>query len=94
MMSKEEFKRRFQEMLEQNPKTVRILRSSSDIDSLDDNKLMAGDYDYRTFANYDESMLVFISKALADGKEVAIQAAGAQNLMVHAATGLFRKRFY
>jgi hypothetical protein len=39
-------------------------------------------------------MLVFISKALADGKEVAIQAAGAQNLMVHAATGLFRKRFY
>lgn len=92
MMSKEEFKRRFQELLERNPNTVRILRSSSDIDSLDDNRLMAGDY--RTFANYDESMLVFISKALADGKEVAIHAAGAQNLMVHAATGLFRKRFY
>jgi len=94
MMSKEEFKRRFQELLERNPKTVRLLRSSSDIDSLDDNYLMAFDYDYRVFANYDESMLVFISKALADGKEVAIHAAGAQNLMVHAATGLFRKRFY
>ena len=40
-------------------------------------------------ANYDEDILTYISEALAAGKQVAVQPAGAQNLMVFAAFGLF-----
>jgi hypothetical protein len=53
------------------------------------NKVMAACT--RIFENYDEAMLVFISKCLSEGKEVAINAAGPQNLMITAAHGLFRK---
>jgi len=88
-MDRAVFKRRFQELVEGNPKTVRVLRSGEEVNSLNMQKVMA--VGTRTFANYDEAMLAFIEECLSQGKEVAINAAGPQNLMVTSAHGLFRK---
>ena len=90
-MDKETAKRRFQELVAANPQTILIIRSPDEIDNLDADKLV-GAGGPNIFENYDEAMLAFISKCLAEGKQVAIQAAGAQKLMVHAARGLFRNR--
>ena len=90
-MDKETAVRRLLELVAANPQTIRIIRSPDEIDSLDMNKIM-GAGGPKIFDNYDEAIIVFISKSLAEGKEVAIQAAGAQKLMVHAARGLFRNR--
>jgi len=83
------FKFRFHALVEGNPKTVRLMRSGEEVNSLDMKKVMAAET--RTFENYDEAILVFITECLSEGKEVAINAAGPQNLMITAAHGLFRK---
>lgn len=88
-MDKEAVKRRFHELVESNPRTVRVLKSEEEVNSVDMAKVMAAGP--RTFANYDPAMLAFIEESLAQGKEVAINAAGPQNLMITAAHGLFRK---
>src|SRR5437016_2947278 len=88
-MDKAAFKRRFQELVESNPRTVRLMRSAEEVNSLDMKKVMAAAP--RTFENYDEAMLLFIEKCLSEGKEVAINAAGPQNLIITAALDLFRK---
>ena len=86
------FKFRFQKLLADNPKTVRLMRSAEEVNSLDMKKVMAaGPSAVRTFENYDEALFVFISKCLSEGKDVAINAAGPQNLMITAAHDLFRK---
>ena len=87
-MDKETVQRRFHELVESNPKTVRIIRSSDEIDDLDMDKIMASGMP-NVFENFDEAMLAFISKCLAEGKDVAIQAAGNNKVIVHAARGLF-----
>ena len=90
-MDKEAAKRRLHELVAGNPQRVRIIRSEREIDDLDMDKVVAGGA-LNTFANFDEAMFVFISKCLAEGKEVAIQAAGPTTLIVHAAHGLWRVR--
>jgi len=90
-MDKEAAKRRLHELVAENPQRVRIIRSEREIDDLDMDKVVA-EGALNTFANYDEAMFVFIAKCLAEGKEVAIQAAGPTTLIVHAAHRLWRTR--
>jgi hypothetical protein len=69
------------------------MRSTEEMNALDMKKVMAaGPSAVRTFENYDEALFVFISNCLSAGKDVAINAAGPQNLMITAAHNLFRKR--
>jgi len=85
------FKSRFQRLLADNPKTVRLMRSAEEVNSLDMERVMAsGASAVCTFENYDEALFAFISKCLSEGKQVAITAAGPRKLMVTAAHGLFR----
>jgi len=90
-MDKEAAKRRLHELVSGNPDRVRIIRSEHEIESLNLDKVVAGGA-LNIFDNYDEAMFTFISKCLAEGKEVAIQAAGPTKLIVHAAHGLWRVR--
>jgi hypothetical protein len=90
-MDKEAAKRRLHELVSGNPDRVRIMRSEREIEALNMDKVVAGGA-LNIFDNYDEAMFAFISKCLAEGKEVAIQAAGPTKLIVHAAHGLWRVR--
>jgi len=88
VMTKEEFRRSFDALVQNNTKTLRIMRGAADVHSLDMDKVMEGGQ--KSFANYDPTMLSHISTALRAGKQVAISAAGRDNLLVFAAVGLFR----
>jgi len=90
-MDKEAAKLRLHELVSGNPDRVRIIRSEREIEALNIDKVVAGGA-LNIFDNYDEAMFEFISKCLAEGKEVAIQAAGPTKLIVHAAHGLWRVR--
>lgn len=90
-MDKEAAKRRLHELVAGNPQRVRVIQSEREIHDLNMDKVVAGGA-LNIFDNYDEAMFAFISKCLAEGKEVAIQAAGPTKLMVHAAHGLWRVR--
>lgn len=87
-MNSAEFNNRFRELVEGNPTRVHIIRGASDIDSLDITKAMAAGP--HAYDNYDENMLAYISACLSEEKEIAIQAAGPDKVIVHAARGLFR----
>jgi hypothetical protein len=90
-MDKEAAKRRLQELVAGNPHRVRIIRSEHEIDALNMDKVVA-EGALNIFDNYDEAMFSFIFKCLAEGKDVAIQAAGPTKVIVHAAHGLWRVR--
>jgi hypothetical protein len=90
-MDKEAAKRRLHELVSGNADRVRIIRSEREIEALNMTEVVAGGT-LNIFDNYDEAMFDFISKCLAEGKEVAIQAAGPRKLIVHAAHGLWRVR--
>ena len=90
-MDKDAAKRRLHELISGNPDRVRIIRSEHEIEALNMDKVVAGGA-LNIFDNYDEAMFAFITKCLAEGKEVAIQAAGPTKLIVHAAHGLWRVR--
>jgi hypothetical protein len=89
MMDKPTFTVKFQELLWRNPTTLRVVRSAEEVNSLNMQTVMSAGT--RTFANYDETMLAYIEECLSLGKEVAINAAGPQKVMVIAGKGLFRK---
>ncbi len=86
------FKFRFQKLLADNPDTIRLLRGKEEANVVNMNTVMeAGPSAVCTFNNYDEALFTHISRCLSEGKQIAINAVGPQNLMVTAAHGLFRK---
>ena len=89
MLSKEEFRLKFDGLIQANQKTLRVMRGASDVRSLNMDKVMEGGQ--QMFRNYDTGLLTHISACLEAGKEIAISAAGPDNLIVFAAVWLFRK---
>jgi hypothetical protein len=73
-------------------KKVHIIRHEHEIEALNLDKLMATGNALNIFDNYDEAMFAFISKCLAEGKEIAIQAVGPTKVNVYAAHELWRVR--
>lgn len=88
MLTKEEFRVKFDSLIEANQKTLRVMRGASDVHSLNMDKVMEGGQ--RVFPNYDPGLLSHIADSLRAGKQVAISAAGPDKVMVLAALGLFR----
>ena len=76
-MGTQENIKKLKELGQEYPKTLKIMLSEKDIDSID---IMSGDH--RSFDNSDSYMMDFISQQLAAGKEVAIQAAGSDKLLI------------
>lgn len=88
-MDKDAARSRLQEILLENPNTVQLIRSAEDF------RRLIGRFDplaSQIFDNFEEAMFQFISNALREGKEVAIQAAGPHRVIVHTARNLLRRR--
>ncbi len=92
-MDKSEVKRLFFKLVEDNPKTIRIMRSESDVNSIDFDKVISG-AEKEEFNNGDEYILTFISQCLSEGKQVSVLASGPNKILVYAAKNLFKKSIY
>jgi len=92
-MDKSEVKRLFFKLVEDNPKTIRIMRSESDVDSINFDKVIS-EVQMEYFNNGEEYILTFISQCLSDGRQVSVLAAGPNKILVWAAKDLFKKSIY
>jgi len=91
MANTKEFRIKLNELLVKYPKNLIIIRNETDLGRIDIEKVMKNPL--KDFFNTDDELLPHIIQCLQAGKEVAIQAAGKDKVLVFAAIGLFKRSF-
>jgi hypothetical protein len=88
-MGSDDFGVRLQQLVDENPKTVRFVRASEGASCIDVSRIIASDM--RVFRNEDAGILLFVLRSIDQGKDVVISPAGSRMLRIAAAYGLIRK---
>lgn len=89
MIEKDEFHRLLDDIVKKSNESVRLILREQDLRSINSDSLASATT--RTFPNYDDSLLITVSELLSKGNQIAIQAAGPDELLVLAAPNLFHK---
>jgi hypothetical protein len=89
IIEKDEFHRMLDDIVKKSIESVRLILREQDIRSINSESLSSATT--QTFPNYDDSLLIAVSELLSKGNQIAIQAAGPDELLVLAAPNLFHK---
>jgi hypothetical protein len=88
-MVSDDFGGRLQQLVDENPNTVRFIRASREVNCIDMNRIMTSDM--RVFRNDDAALILFVLCSIDEGKDIVISPAGPRMLRIATAHGLIRK---